>query len=431
MNPLDWDLIDGPALALFAAIGGIALLWLAAGRRRYVLHALVPSVVAGALGGIAAWFVSEKLLNLWGAPQPAWFYVLGGIGIAALLLAIPKFLAAPRWWQRSLTVVAPVLVLAAVAGGINAYFGYFPTLGSVTGASNIPELNAVKTPLDAAPVTTLAAWTPPADMPSTGTVYQTTIPGTVSGVNAAPAYVYLPPAYLASTPANVPVLVLIHGDPGGPKDWITGGQLPAVMDAYAAAHKGLAPVVVLPDASASTGPTPSLCLDSNYGRAGTYLSTDVPTWVRETLGVGTHAATDWAIGGFSYGGTCSLTLATGHPDIYPTFLDISGEDKPTIEAGQDALIRDYFSGDAAAFAAQNPLDVIAAKPLPDIAGIITVGADDSFYRPQGEEVAAAMKKAGINVQLQTIPGGHTWAAWKAGLQNNVDWLMQRYGVVPG
>lgn len=431
MNPLAWDLIDGPAPALFAIIGGVALLWLAAGRRRYVLHALVPSAVAGALGGIAAWFVSEKLLNLWHAPQPAWFYVLGASGIAAVLLAIPKFLAAPRWWQRSLTVVAPVLVLAAVAGSINAYFGYFPTLGAVTGASNIPELNAVKTPLDAGPVTTLAAWTPSADMPATGTVYRTTIPGTVSGVNAAPAYVYLPPAYLASTPANVPVLVLIHGDPGGPRDWITGGQLPAVMDAYAAAHKGLAPVVVLPDASASTGPTPSLCLDSNYGRAGTYLSTDVPAWVRDTLGVGTHAATDWAIAGFSYGGTCSLTLATGHPDIYPTFLDISGEDKPTIEAGQDALIRNYFSGDAAAFAAQNPLDVIAAKPLPDIAGIITVGADDSFYRSQGEEVAAAMTKAGIDVQLQTVPGGHTWEAWKAGLQNNVDWLMQRYGVVPG
>jgi len=431
MNPLGWDLIDGPAPMLFGVIGGIALLWLVVGRRRHLLRDVVPSLLIGAIGGVALWFVTEEVLNIWGAPQPVWFYVLGGLAITGVLAAVRVLATRRRWWQRALTVVAPVLILAAVAGSINAYYGSFPTLQAVGGGGDIPQLEAVDTPEDSGPLTTLALWTPPADMPSTGTVYRTTIPGTASGVHPGEAYVYLPPAYLASTPANVPVLVLIHGDPGGPIDWITGGQLPAVMDAYAAAHKGLAPIVVLPDASASTGPTPSLCLDSNYGRAGTYLATDVPAWVKGTLKAGTHAATDWAIGGFSYGGTCSLTLATGHPTVYPTFLDISGEDKPTIEAGQDALISDYFSGDTRTFTAQNPLDVITTTPLPDTAGVITVGADDSFYRPQGEEVAAAMTKANLAVQLQTVPGGHTWEAWRAGLQNNLDWLMQRYGVLPG
>ncbi|MHA7286128.1 alpha/beta hydrolase [Arthrobacter sp. MDT3-44] len=433
MNPLDWDLIDGPAPALFAVAGSLALLWLAAGRRRFLVRAVLPALAVGAVGGSVVWFVSEKVLNSWGAPQPAWFYLLGGLGIAGVVLAVAKARASPRWWQRCLAVVAPIVVLAAVAAGVNAYYGSYPTLGAVTGGSAIPELGGVRTPADAAagPLSTLADWTPPAGMPATGKVYRTTIPGTVSGVEAGPAYVYLPPAYLAATPASVPVLVLIHGDPGGPEDWITGGQLPAVMDSYAAAHKGLAPIVVLPDATASTGPTPSLCLDSNYGRAGTYLSTDVPNWVKDTLKAGTDAATDWAVGGFSYGGTCSLTLATGHPDAYPTFLDISGEDKPTIGAGQDALIARYFSGDAAAFAAQNPLDVITARSLAGTAGVITVGADDAFYRPQGEKVAAAMKQAKVDVRLQTVPGGHTWEAWRAGLQDNLDWLMQRYGVLPG
>ena len=70
------------------------------------------------------------------------------------------------------------------------------------------------------------------------------------------------------------------------------------------------------------------------------------------------------------------------------------------------------------------------RQYPGTAGIITVGADDSFFRPQGEKVATAMKEAGISVQLQTVAGGHTWQAWKAGLQHNLDWLMQRYGVLP-
>ncbi|WP_104179576.1 hypothetical protein [Arthrobacter sp. B0490] len=45
-------------------------------------------------------------------------------------------------------------------------------------------------------------------------------------------------------------------------------------------------------------------------------------------------------------------------------------------------------------------------------------------------MAAALQKAGIDVQLQTVPGGHTWEAWKAGLQDDLDWLMKRYGVLP-
>src|SRR5215217_4984191 len=98
MNPLDWDLIDGPAPALFAVAGGIALLWLAAGRRRFLVRAVLPALAIGAVGGSAVWFVTEKVLNSWGAPQPAWFYLLGGLGIAGVVLAVAKVRASPRWW---------------------------------------------------------------------------------------------------------------------------------------------------------------------------------------------------------------------------------------------------------------------------------------------------------------------------------------------
>lgn len=431
MNPLDWRIIDGPGLIVISALGVLALCWLVLGDRRHQRRGVVPAVVVAGVVALASWFLLERALVVWDAPQPRWFYVLAGIAAAGIVLAVIKFLGVRAWWRRVLTVVAPVLIVVAVAVGINAHFGSYPTLRAALGGSDIPELEVADISEDGGPVTTFEEWTPPQDMPSQGMLRTTEIPGTVSGVQAGPAYVYLPPAYLASTPAVVPVLVLVHGDPGGPKDWITGGELPALLDEYAAAHKGLAPIVVLPDASASTGPTPSLCLDSNYGNAGTYLSNDIHAWVRDTLHAGTHAASDWAIGGFSYGGTCALTMAMGHPDEYPTFLDISGEDEPTISAGQDALIANYFSGDTAAFAAQNPLDLVRTRSYPDTAGIVTVGADDSFYAPQGRTVADALKQAGVSVQLQTVSGGHTWQAWRAGLQNNMDWLMQRFGVLPG
>ena len=37
---------------------------------------------------------------------------------------------------------------------------------------------------------------------------------------------------------------MIGGQPGGPRDWLDAGKLASRLDAFAAAHRGLAPVVV-------------------------------------------------------------------------------------------------------------------------------------------------------------------------------------------
>ena len=116
------------------------------------------------------------------------------------------------------------------------------------------------------------------------------------------------------------------------------------------------------------------------------------------------------------------------PQAYPTFIDVSGERGPTITGGDPAIVKTYFGGDAAACAKVNPWDVLKTTKLPASTGIIVVGGNDSVYRPQGEEVYQALKAAGAQVTLQTLPGGHTWSVWKPGVVNNLDWLMQQYGV---
>ena len=56
-----------------------------------------------------------------------------------------------------------------------------------------------------------------------GTVVSLPVPGTVSGVRAAPATVYLPPQYGAPGYADrtFPVVELLSGFPGGPRTWVT------------------------------------------------------------------------------------------------------------------------------------------------------------------------------------------------------------------
>nr|WP_231715278.1 alpha/beta fold hydrolase [Arthrobacter gengyunqii] len=267
-------------------------------------------------------------------------------------------------------------------------------------------------------------------MPSEGKVYSAEIPGSTSGYASNSALVYLPPAYLASPAAvNLPVLVLIHGQPGSPNDWLVGGQLLDMMDSFAAKHQGLAPVVVMPDASNADNTNWPLCLDSDISSSATYLAVDVPSWVRQHLAAGLSGGSQWAVAGYSYGGTCALQLAANYPDTYPTFIDIAGESEPTVTQGTDSLINTYFGGDKSRFTAQNALDRLAAQSFPDSAGIIAVGADDSVYTPEGRQVYEAARAAGMQVTLQVLPGGHSWQVWQAGLANNLDWLGRRLGIL--
>jgi enterochelin esterase-like enzyme len=266
-------------------------------------------------------------------------------------------------------------------------------------------------------------------MPAHGAVTEVPVPGIRSGFAARPAWVYLPPAYLVSPRALLPVLVLIPGQPGSPRDWIDGGGLIHIMDAFASAHAGLAPVVVVPDPLGRVlGQT--LCVDSPAGQAFTYLTVDVPSWISSALQVDPDPA-HRAVGGYSAGGTCALQLAVNAPAVYPTFLDISGQDAPTV-GSRKRTVAEFFGGDVAAFRRVNPLDVLASGRLAPtaIAGSVVAGADDPRYRPQAQRVYAALLAAGIATRYVELPGGHSWVVWSEGLRHELPFLATRTGLLP-
>jgi S-formylglutathione hydrolase FrmB len=330
-------------------------------------------------------------------------------------------------------VVAVLLVVLGSAEGMNVVYREYPTLRTALGLPAVDEIPFTQIPLreqvigarSGLPLS--AIWRPPAGMPATGVVTEVTIPATASGFPARPARLYLPPAYLARPRAQLPVLVLLSGQPGSPDDWLNSGRLADRMDAFAAAHDGLAPVVVMPDHLGTPLDNP-LCMDSRLGNVATYLSVDVPAWIRGTLQVDPKPS-GWAIGGFSNGGTCSLQMAVTAPEVYPTFVDVSGEAEPTL-GDHAATVQAAFGGDEAAFAAVNPLDVLAKQRFPDTAGFLVAGQQDTVYLPQAQRVLAACQAAGMDVHLDLKPGGHTWEVWGPGLEDAIPWLATRLGMTP-
>lgn len=403
---------------------GLAALLVAHRDRRWFTRRVPVAVLAAAvLLGIAqvALVVTKPFPD--GLPWlvPLWI----GLGLLGITLAVVGW-TRQRWWRRVLIVLALVGVVLGAANNVNAVYQPFPTVAAALQLPPYDQVDAADVLTDdAASSTPLADWTPPAGMPDTGALTQVTIPATASGFPARPAWVYLPPAYLSSDRPALPVLVLLGGQPGSPRDWIDGGQLAHRLDDWAAKHHGLAPVVVMPDDLGGEGSNP-LCLDSALGKADTYLSVDVPAWIGAHLQVDTDHA-HWAVGGFSYGGTCALQLATNHTTLFPTLFDASGQRAPTLGSDADTL-QATFGGDQAAFDAVDPLHLLAAHQYPDLAAYLVVGKDDDKYGPAAVEVGAALKGAGATVVSTQLPGGHSWDVWGPGLEGALPWLAQQLGL---
>jgi enterochelin esterase-like enzyme len=403
----DISVIDGPVPVVVLIVGAIALVILLArrGRAALVTVAIAAGVALVTLLGLN-WLLTRGL-SLFPETLPTVVTLWISLGTAAVVLVVGN-LVGTTVGRKVLAVGSGLAVLLAAGSQINVYFAEYPTLGALAGAQGdvSPLTGTERRPSASVATPVVDRWTGPAT--GTSQVLTAPIPGIVSGFTARDAYVYLPAAYSSPQAPLLPVLILVSGQPGAPQDWIVSGRLQTQLDQFAAANGGLAPVTVVVDPNGPND-TITMCMDSDIARADTYLSQDVPNWITSELGVDANHA-HWAFGGFSYGGTCAIQMATRHTQLYPSFIDISGEREPAISAERTQTIQAAFGGDTAAFDALTPLTLLSEHRYPDVWGFFAAGADDGEFLPAMTEVSAAAQKAGMTVHTQTVLGqGHSWA----------------------
>lgn len=404
------SLVDGLVPIVIYSLSAVAFLVLVATRspRRGVLTLVAAAVGGGAVGWVLGWLVSD-VWNSFGVslslPTRLWF----AGAVAAISVAAMSFYRAGL--GRRVLAGFSVLLFALMGGiGINADIGEFPTFGDLFGASAARPL--------ALPSPSRSAQATPADMPLKGTVGTVIIPATVSHFAARDAIVYLPPAALLPDAPALPVLEMLSGQPGSPSSLVTAGQLPEIFDSYARSHHGLAPIVVIPDQLGAPQNNP-MCVDSPLGDSASYLTVDVPNWIRAHLKVLTGPGS-WAIGGFSEGGTCSIQLGARYPELYGSILDISGQLAP--QRGSLAeTIHDAFGGSAARYDAATPLALLSAgRPYKHSFAIFASGQDDTRFGPAAVTVARAAAAAGMAVHSLVSPGtAHDWHTVQYSLEKAV------------
>ena len=432
---LNWKLLTGPIPWIVWILGIAGAGVLLYGRRRGWWQWRVPvALLIGAVVAVAVYVVFDVILKVY-PPQglgPA-VTIASGVMAAAVMLLLLKQTTWRRRWPSVLAVLAVVLGSASY---VNQYFEYYPDIRAALGVAPedttaLPAKNSTGPGSSSGSVTPTSPsgplvdnWNPPSSLPANGTISEVTIPATASGWQAQRQWVYLPPAAYADNAPDLPVMVLLPGDPGSPDQWALGLDVQGTFDTFAAAHKGLAPIVVMPD-SRGTNDDPG-CMNSPRGNVFTYLTVDLPAFIKARVVHATADTAKWAIGGLSEGGLCGLA-ATVDASVYSTFLSYSGELELSLASKQDA-INTLFGGDTAAYAKLNPGDVLKAKKFPSGAGFVSVGRkDDPSYANAIRDAATA---AGMKVEYQVVDGGHDNDAFREGMVASVPWVAQRFGMTP-
>ncbi len=399
-------------------------------RRRWVTR-IGLAAVFGAVGG---WCVGWWVSDLWNPFDAAlsvgtrlWLMATGvGIGLAVANLW------GTRWWARVVAIVSIPTIVFVGAVGVNADVGEYPTLSAALNLTAIAPLNIRQSPdlTSSGASPTWQNWKPPPVMPRTGTLGSVTIPGIVSHFTARPAIVYLPPAALVASGPQLPVMIVMSGQPGTPSDIFVKGAFRHALDGFAAVHNGMAPIVVVPDQLGTQTANP-MCVDSPLGNSASYITVDVVDWIQAHLNVDPDR-TAWTIGGFSQGGTCAIQLGAADPGRFGSILDISGQEAPR-NGTRAHTIGVGFGGDSPKYDAAAPLTILAKNaPYVDEFAVFAVGENDTRYRPVQEKLSRAAIAAGMTVDAVTIKGtAHDWYTATEGLRQGLELVDQRLGLAAG
>lgn len=419
--PIDRRVFLVPADAL-AIVLFLYLLW--RGKPSRLVRSLAVAGLGAALGLAFVWLMSD-VWNVFGLALTPFVHFWVTVGFSGVFLAVFN-LWGGRWWRKTIAAFSVLVFLVVAAAGINIDFGAYRNLNDALGISPYSTMSPslLKARAGTADPNLAKTWRGRPEMPKHGTVGMVTVPAPLSKFVARKAVVYLPPAALVANAPALPVLVLLAGQPGAPLDIFTSAQVATTLDAYAAKHHGLAPIVVAPDQLGTPLKNP-MCADTKLGKSATYLTKDVPDWIRSHL----HVATDaryWAVGGYSQGGTCSIQLGAGYPKLFGTNIDILGEVEPTIGA---TTLTAVFDGSESAYDAIKPLHILErGAPYAGSLAIFGAGVKDPEYGAHVRKVREAAAQAGMKTYFfQSPTSGHDWNTVRYVLKNALPIVLARFG----
>ncbi len=341
-------------------------------------------------------------------------------------------------YLTALYLVNIIFGLAFVLVIVNSYYHYYPTLETVfnIGAPRtlvLSKENKITLQYSnngaAANNNSIEASIYNTD-PTTnrGQAYNFNIPGTISQFRTRGGWLYVPSiAFNSTSLVKLPVFVLVPGSPGVVSNIVSGAGLSTALAQMAASHHGITPLVYVADDNGTTF-NDTECVNSSKGNVETYLTVDVPNYIKSHFNVSDDPS-NWAIGGISMGGTCSVMLTLTHPNVYHYFVDLGGDVGPAFNAGTpETTTKVLFNGSVDQYNLHQPMYLLAHNKYTGLGGFFGNGISDTPDVTTGTTLLYnTTKQDGFDVIHETVNGSHTFDIFTELIKEALPWVSNRIG----
>lgn len=247
--------------------------------------------------------------------------------------------------------------------------------------------------------------------------HQYIVTGTRSGL-VGTILISLPPGY--GLPANrgraYPVIETFHGYPGTPSQWTSSMNLRGALDS-AAAQDHIGQAIIVSPSWEFPGGVDTECVNGQGQDPAveTWLTQDVPAWVRQHLRVGT-SRDDWATAGLSAGGWCAAMATMLHPATYAAAIVLGGYFTPQFSANYQP-----YTANSALARRYDLLALAQIKPPPVQLWLQTSLVDPLSY--PSSSMLLAETRAPLSVQALVLRHtGHRLSILASEVPQALEWL---------
>ena len=262
-----------------------------------------------------------------------------------------------------------------------------------------------------------------------GYTVEVRIHGTRSGISRA-VWIYLPPQYFQPSYGRFrfPVMELLHGFPGSPRDWVNVVGITTTLRQEIQAGHAKPVVLVMPDVNGGRGISLQ-CLNQPGGPAdATYLARDLPTAVGRLLRVQPPGPA-WAVAGYSEGGFCAAELGLRFGRDYGYAGVLSGYFAPLDNQLGDPPRRvSPYGHDLKLKRLDTPSHLVtalpASRPVPEF--WIGAGAGNRLDLTNADYFAQLLQIRQGRVAVHLIDGGgHSMFTWRGLIPSMLAWMTPR------
>jgi enterochelin esterase-like enzyme len=227
--------------------------------------------------------------------------------------------------------------------------------------------------------------------------------------------VVLPPDYEFSPTQRYPVVFLLHGGHGNPKDWFEkekGGALATLQQLYASG-KFPPSIIITPDGNDKRGSSAywdPQYIDGPNGKVSTAVGDELVKVVQSRYR--TLATPDfWAMGGLSSGAWGALNVGLHHRNHFSILFSHSG----------------YFRDKSGP--QNSPINLVRTLNLADRQRLriyLDTGKEDSSSLSQTRQFQQVLNQLKIKNVLHEFSGEHSWRYWREHLADSLTFVGEQF-----